>query len=233
MEIKTLASGSTGNSYLIDGKPRLLIEAGIPIRRIKEGLDFQLSTVAGCLCSHVHADHSKAAKDIMKAGIDVYASKETAEALGLSGHRLHVVEAMRPFSVDTWRVLPFPVVHDVPALGFLIAGEGSKIVYISDSAYSPYRFKNVSHYLIEVNYDRQTLRENLARGVIDSHLYKRLLRTHMGLETAVEMLKANDLSRVEEVRVIHLSQGNANEERIKRVLMEATGKPVFIEGGGE
>ncbi len=231
MEIKTLASGSTGNCYLIDGKPRLLIEAGIPIRRIKEGLDFQLSSVAGVLVTHVHADHSKAAKDIMKAGIPCYMGKATAEALGLSGHRLHVVEAMRPFSVGPWRVLPFPVVHDVPALGFLIAGEGERIVYISDSAYSPYRFKGVTRFMIEVNYDKQTLRENLARGVIDSLLYKRLLRTHMGLETAVEMLRANDLSRVEEVRVIHCSQGNANVNRIKRVLQEKFGKPVYIEGG--
>ena len=53
--IKTLASGSTGNAYHIsDGSTSLLIECGIPIAKIKQGLNYRLSGVDGCLISHQH-----------------------------------------------------------------------------------------------------------------------------------------------------------------------------------
>lgn len=55
LEIKQIASGSTGNCYRIsDGKTNLLIEAGITIRKIKEALMFRLSEIEGCLISHEH-----------------------------------------------------------------------------------------------------------------------------------------------------------------------------------
>ncbi len=176
-----------------------------------------------------HADHSKAAKDLLRAGIDCYMSKETAEALGLDGHRVHIVTPNKTFSVGPWRVLPFPVVHDTPgALGFLIEGGSHKVCYITDSAYSPYRYNDVTVFMIEINFDRQTLRQNLAKGIIEMELYKRLLKTHLGLETAIEFFKANDLSKVVEVHVLHLSDTNANEERIKKAIQAVVGCPVYV-----
>ena len=232
MEIKVLASGSGGNCYLIDGEERLLIEAGIPIRKIKEGLNFQLSTVAGCLVSHSHMDHAKAAKDVMRAGITVHMSADTAEDLKLGGeHRLRLVEPLKQIQVGNYTILPFKAVHDAPAMGYLIAGYGEKVLYLTDSSYSPYRFEGLTRILIEVNFDRQTLKENLKRGVVDSYLYQRLLKTHLGLETAVEFFRQNDLSKLREVRVLHISDRNANEERIKKAIQAATGVPVFIAGG--
>jgi phosphoribosyl 1,2-cyclic phosphodiesterase len=53
--IKTLASGSSGNAYHIsDGKANVLIECGIPIAKIKQGLNYRLSEVEGVLISHEH-----------------------------------------------------------------------------------------------------------------------------------------------------------------------------------
>ena len=48
-------SGSAGNLYkLDDGKSEILIEAGLPIKKIRKKLEFKLSEVAGCLISHEH-----------------------------------------------------------------------------------------------------------------------------------------------------------------------------------
>ena len=232
MEIKVLASGSSGNCYLIDGEERLLLEAGIPIRKIKEGLNFQLSTVAGCLVSHGHMDHAKAAKDLLRSSVDCFMSAETAADLNLNGeHRLRLVEPLKQVEIGKWSILPFQAVHDAPALGYLIAGYGERVLYLTDSAYSPYRFEGLTRILLEVNFDRQTLKENLKRGVIDSHLYQRLLKTHLGLETAVEFFKAQDLSKLREIHILHLSSRNANEERIKKAIQAVTGVPVMIAGG--
>ena len=53
--IKTLASGSSGNCYLIsDDTTTLLIECGLTVQKIKQGLKYRLSGVDGCLISHQH-----------------------------------------------------------------------------------------------------------------------------------------------------------------------------------
>ena len=55
IKIKSIASSSKGNLYYItDGETPLLLEAGIPIKKIKEGINFRLSGVRGCLISHAH-----------------------------------------------------------------------------------------------------------------------------------------------------------------------------------
>jgi phosphoribosyl 1,2-cyclic phosphodiesterase len=55
MIIKSIASGSSGNCYKIsDGKTSLLLECGIPIKKIKLGCDFDLSDILGCLVTHEH-----------------------------------------------------------------------------------------------------------------------------------------------------------------------------------
>ena len=55
MEIKVIGTGSSGNCYLVsDGSSKILIECGLPMKKIKEGVEFNLSNVAGCLISHSH-----------------------------------------------------------------------------------------------------------------------------------------------------------------------------------
>jgi phosphoribosyl 1,2-cyclic phosphodiesterase len=55
MEIKVLASGSSGNCYRISNESgAFLIECGLTIRKIKEGLNFRLSEIDFCLISHSH-----------------------------------------------------------------------------------------------------------------------------------------------------------------------------------
>ena len=73
MELKVLATGSKGNCYILTSskKEKLIIECGIGIKKILEGLEFDLNGVCGCLVTHEHKDHSKSIKDIAKRGIEV------------------------------------------------------------------------------------------------------------------------------------------------------------------
>ena len=56
MNVKCLGSGSKGNSHaLYDSAGHiLLLDCGVPIREIKIGIDFQVSKIVGCLCTHSH-----------------------------------------------------------------------------------------------------------------------------------------------------------------------------------
>ncbi|GEN30266.1 phosphoribosyl 1,2-cyclic phosphodiesterase [Cerasibacillus quisquiliarum] len=231
IEIKTLASGSSGNCYHVtDGSTPLLLECGINFRDIQIALDFKTSNLAGCLVSHEHKDHSKGIKDVLKAGIDVYTSQGTAEAEGIKHHRLKVIEPKKAFQIGTWKVLSFDVEHDVnEPLGFLFMNQqGEKLLFATDTYYVRYRFKGLTHIMVECNYSMDILNENIESGRVPQLMKKRLVKSHFSLENVKEFLKANDLSRVQEIHLMHLSDSNSDEERFKREIQELTGKPVYI-----
>ena len=58
------ASSSSANAYLIqsgDSAP-LLIECGIRFKELMKAMDYELSSLAGCLITHAHMDHARSAK---------------------------------------------------------------------------------------------------------------------------------------------------------------------------
>lgn len=231
IDIKPLGSSSAGNAYHItDGYTDLLLEAGIRYKDIQRALNFQTTKIAGCLISHEHGDHCKAVADIVKAGIDVYASQGTLDALGLSSHRAKRIRAKQQLRIGTWTILPFDVQHDVAEpLGFLLANQaGEKLVFITDSYYCRYKFPGLTHIMLECNYSMQILDQNIESGRVPAIMKKRLLRSHFSLENAKDFLLANDLSKVQEVWLLHLSDNNSDEGLFKREIQELTGKPVFV-----
>jgi phosphoribosyl 1,2-cyclic phosphodiesterase len=230
MEIQVLGSGSRGNCYrLVAGSSPLLLEAGLPWNEIQRLCGFKTSELAACLVSHEHQDHARAVSDLLKAGVDCYMSAGTAKALGLSGHRVHLVRALEGFRVGRWTIMPFDTVHDAEEpLGFLLASGEHKLVYATDTAYVRYRFRGLTHIMLEANFSRDLLDENVRSGVVPVEMKVRLLKTHMSLDTAMEFLRANDLSRVEEIYLLHLSDGNSHAERFKREIQGLTGKPVYV-----
>lgn len=237
MRIKVLASGSGGNCYWVsDGQTPLLLECGIRVERIlDDGNGFRLADLGGCLISHEHGDHSKSAAALMHFGVDCYMSQGTANALGLAGHRLKVAESMEPLDLGTWLMVPFDTVHDASEpLGFLMESlmTGEKLLYLTDSAYCRYRFRGVSHLLVECNHSVELLRRNVAEGRFPLEHKNRVLRNHMSIERLLDMLRANDLSAVREIHLLHLSDDNADEAEFKRRIQAATGKPVYVAPAG-
>jgi phosphoribosyl 1,2-cyclic phosphodiesterase len=229
--IKPLASSSAGNCYMVtDGKTNLMLECGLRFKDIQHGLNFQMSSISGCLLSHEHGDHGKSVKDVMKAGIDIYASNGTLGALGISGHRTIPIESKKQFSIGTWNILPFDVQHDVAEpLGFLLSNTvGEKLVFITDSYYCRYKFSGLTHVMLETNYSLRILDENIVSGRVPPGMKNRLIKSHFSLENAKDFLRANDLSKVQEIWLLHLSDTNSDEELFKREIQELTGKLVFI-----
>lgn len=231
IEITPIASSSRGNCYRVsDGSTPLLLECGIPYKEIQKGLNFRLSELAGCLISHEHKDHSKALQDMMKAGIECYMSQGTADALKISGHRIHIIEAKHQFKIGSWTILPFETQHDaVEPVGFLLANSaGEKLLYATDTYYIRYLFKGLTHIAVECNYSLDILRRNVETGVVPKELKNRILKSHFSLENVKQFLLANDLSKVEVIYLLHMSNQNSDAERFKREIKELTGKMVFI-----
>ncbi len=230
MDIQVLASSSRGNCYRVsDGSTPLLLEAGIRFKEIQQKLNFRLSEIAGCLITHEHQDHAKAVKDVMKAGINCYMSYDTAEALGVSGHRVRIAKAREQFQIGTWTILPFDAVHDAKEpLGFLLASGKEKLLFATDTSYIRYRFKGLTHIMIEANYQREILEHGVEEGLVPVVVRNRIRRSHFDLEHLKEFFKANDLCELQEVWLLHLSENNSDEEQFKREIQEIVGKPVYI-----
>lgn len=230
MEIKTLASGSSGNCFTLnDGKTRLLIEAGIPYKKLLQGVDFQLSSYEGCLLTHEHGDHSKAIKDLLHTGINVYTSKGTAQELGVSGFRVKIIPALKPFTVGTFWVIPFDVKHDTTEpFGYVIKSTvtNESLCFITDSYYVPNQFRGVDYFMVECNY----ITDRLMDSDTQPDLKKRLMTSHMSLETCIQFLKAQDLSRCKKIYLTHLSAERGDAGIMKREVMRATGCQVEVCG---
>lgn len=235
IEIRHLASSSSGNAYLITDRmfppEHILIDCGIPFKQLQRMLNHGVSKLVGCLISHEHLDHSKSAVDLMKAGIDVFTSAGTVDVLKLTGHRINRIQPRKQFRMgQRWTILPFEVEHDaVEPFGFLIAHSGGdKLLYVTDSYYVRYKFTGLTHIMVECNYAADILDFNVSKGNVPAPMKKRIRRSHMSIETVKEFLLANDLSMVREIHLLHLSDGNSDAGRFKREIEMLTGKPVYI-----
>jgi len=233
MNIEVIASGSKGNAYLVDdGQTTILIEAGLRLSQLRHKTGAKVLALEGCICSHSHADHSRGIKDLMGMGIDCYMSAEAADSLAISHHhRCHIVTPLTYFTIGTWRgIIPIETKHDAPGtLGFvLITTRGEKLVYLTDTPYSHYRFKGLSHLMIECNYTQEILAWNAQSGDITKAYKLRVMSNHMSLETVKAFLEAHDLDQLRGIWLLHLSDSNADAERFKREVEELTGVPVTV-----
>lgn len=234
LTFKPISSSSSGNAYIVsDGETEILLECGVRFREIQQATGFKTSSLAGCLLTHEHKDHSLAIKEVLRSGINVYTSKGTADALGIQHHRIKTIESRKQFKLGTFTILPFDVEHDVSEpLGFLIQSKnGEKLLFATDTYYIRYRFKGINIIAVECNFSEKILDENIIRGEVPAVLKNRLLRSHFSFENYKEFLKANDLSSVREIWLIHMSDTNSDEELFKKEIRELTGKPVYVAGG--
>jgi len=218
-------SGSTGNLYQVIGDTgQLLIDPGVPIKKIKKALGFKVSDVSACLLTHGHQDHAQAISDVVKMGIDSYLTNETAKHEKISGHRVHIIKPFTQFSVAGFTILPFPTAHDCPgSVGFLIANGPDKLVFATDTFYLRPVFTGLTIIAVECNWSKETLAPGLNAAV-----RKRLYTSHFSLENVIKFLKANDLSKVREIHLLHGSRDNADPDYFRSEIEKLTGKPVYI-----
>ena len=224
-----LGSSSSGNCYILDGeKEALIIEAGIHFPAVKKALDFNLRKVVGCLITHTHGDHSKYVKSIVDSGIYVLALEDVLKARGVEGRQAIAIEEGKGYKLGGFKILPFPAHHDVPCVGYMIEHPiCGKILFLTDSCECDVRFTGLNHILIECNYSEKNLVEAINDGRTLASQRERLHQSHMDLEMCKEILRSTDLSGVQDIVLIHLSDNNSDEEYFVSEIERLTGKAVY------
>lgn len=225
MEIKPIASSSKGNAYLIsDSQTTILIECGLPLKDLKRRTNFTVPcNIAACLVSHLHNDHAKSLKDMLNAGVDCYALKETFEAKGINDHhRAKVIEHEKIFGIGTFIIAPLEMNHDVPCVGFYIYSyvTNEYLLFATDTYLIKHKPQLINYIMIEANYDVKLVEDDAQKN--------RLFKSHMSIETTVQYLKSIDLSNVKKIYLMHLSSRHSDEEDFKRRVQAATGKEVEV-----
>lgn len=219
MILKVIGSGSSGNCYLLKSNTgeTLILEAGVRLLELKKHLDFSLLSVAGCIVTHEHGDHAKYATQYAGAGINIYASKGTLDAIGVRGHRAHPMELMKWRTVGHFDVAAFDVEHDAAEpVGFLIEHkEMGKTLFVTDTHYIKYTMRHLDHLLIEANFSDWILDENVERGSIHQKLADRIRSSHMSLELVGDFIVANMLDPRNTV-LLHLSDSNSDAAEFKQ-----------------
>lgn len=231
MFLKVIGSGSRGNCYLFETDSEVLIwEAGMKLIEVKKALDFDLSKIVGCIVGHIHSDHFSSAKEFVAAGISVYTSQGTIDASGIKSHLLFPVKHKVSFKLGSFTIMPFNIIHDAPEpFGFLIHNEESgMILAFTDTHYLQYTFPNLSQILCESNYSNDIVDAKLIDGSVNAFVRNRVLTSHMEFEVTKDFLRANDLTNVSNIVLVHLSEGNSNEKLFKKEITEITGKQVHI-----
>lgn len=220
MKIRSIGASSSGNCHYVDiAGTKILLDAGISIREIQKELGFITSAIDGILLTHSHKDHSRAIKDLVWKGVDVYAATETLTEIGVRTHRTHIVKAGEWFQLGTVKVLPLEMVHDVETYGYVVDGNGERLLYITDTQYCRFDVKGVTHLIVECNYCNEILRA----ADTNNALKMRIMKSHTSLQTVEKMLNDMDKSRLQHVYLTHLSDNHSDERLFKERVMRLTG----------
>lgn len=238
MRLTVINSNSKGNSYILESSTgeALLLECGVHFSDIKKALQFNLRKAVACLVTHEHKDHCKSVTDVLDAGIPVWASAGTHIAMHTEGHhRSRMIHTDHTVMIGSFKVKAYDIKHDAaqPLCYLLHHPECGTVLFLTDSYYSEYNFKGLNQVIIEANYC-QSILDRKMRDSDNPKLFlrDRVIQSHMSLDTCKKTLQSYDLSGVNNIVLIHLSDSNSDEARFKKEVQEATGKIVHVADAG-
>lgn len=217
IQLRSLASGSTGNAYFVRfGDTRVLVDAGIKLGRIQQGLaDLGgLEALDAVVVTHEHHDHIRGLDALLRARpeLPVFASSGTLRELSLEGRdtrelRPHRAVALGP-QLD---ITGFRVSHDAAeVLGLRFEGFGAAIGFATDlgtwSEATLGALLDVHTLVLESNHDPELLR----RGPYPVFLKRRIsgTRGHLSNAQAAALLERVLHNGLQRVVLAHLSETN-------------------------
>lgn len=221
MKLKCIATGSSGNCYTLTSNigETLILDCGIPIKEIKKGLNWNIMGIQGAVCTHCHSDHSLSLSELRNIGIDVF-HPSVDQNVGVVNFGSFRVQSFDLTTLDGRWTHTNADGSECPCCGFLITHkEMGRMLYITDTNLIKWRFKNINHILLGVNYDKDLIDNEDSAKV--NHVY----RGHMSIDTACNFVKANNSKDLQNVIMCHLSKNNADKdlfiEKMQKVAPQA------------
>lgn len=232
VKICNLASGSEGNvTYIETENHKILLDLGTTVKYIKEKLSelsVALADVDYVFISHVHNDHIKALKNLIK---------KYHPTICLSPIMYSELEDLKNYDnimlyndkviLDDTEIDIIKTSHDTTdSRAFILTSDNKKIVYLTDTGFINTKYfsklSNIDIYLFESNHDV----EMLLHGPYPKWLKDRVLGPYGHLsnkDSSVYLAKLIG-PNTKLIMLMHLSQKNNTEEKalstIKQVFSE-------------
>lgn len=239
MEIRfmSIGSGSCGNCYYIGtGKRGILIDAGIPVKTIRQALkkeNIPFESICGVFVTHDHADHIKSLGVVAsKAMIPVFATKGVHEGITrnycittpIDAQYVRYIEKEQSVDFCDMRITAFEVPHDgTDNVGYCIEIGDKTFCFLTDLGCiteTAAKYINKANYLvIEANYEE----EMLAMGKYPKFLKDRVSSGtgHLSNQVTARFLADNFNEYLKYIWLCHLSEENNHPElAYKAVEME-------------
>lgn len=222
MQIHVLASGSTGNAIFIEMEDtRLLVDAGISTRRIKQSLDklgTNIEDLDGVLITHEHRDHVNGLTTLLKKyQVPAYTRPDTWQSMYCRQVLPDACCRDLPDSLDIGKIKiePFSISHDAAdPVGYRLYAGNHKVSVATDLGFVTPTVKDALSFsdilVLEANHDVTMLKN----GSYPWHLKKRIMsnRGHLANTDAGWTLARLERKTHTHVFLAHLSQENNRPE---------------------
>ncbi len=219
MKILPIASGSTGNSMLLDLEGRkLLIDLGVSASMLKHVLTangYSFDAIDAVLISHTHSDHVKGLSVCMKRiAAPIFMSSSSKDTLMLEQARVLLYSVRTEILPGLW-VTAIRTSHDCPgSIGFKIETEDVCVGYLTDLGCIPESTMDLLYgarcIVIESNHDEEMLRY----GRYPAYLKRRILsdQGHLSNAGCAEAVARFADKGTRNFFLAHLSQENNRPE---------------------
>lgn len=158
--------------YVESDNTKLLIDAGVSLKKIEKGLDtinVSPSSIDGILVTHEHSDHIQSLGNLSKKfNLPVFANSETFDAMPkqtdkISTENINKFKIKQKFSINDIEITPFAIPHDAAnPCGFNISCDDDKISIATDIGHMTNeilkQLEGSKFVLLESNYDTEVLK---------------------------------------------------------------------------
>ncbi len=230
-----LASGSKGNCiYVGTGQTKILIDAGLSLRALKERLDLigvDISEIDAIVLTHEHIDHIKGIETLgCKLGIPILANSDTARAVyEILGQvpKFKIFSTGEAFEYGDIELHPFSIQHDaVDPVAFTLHVGGLKLGVCADLGFATTLVKHqlASCDMLYIESNHQT---SMVHACSRPASYKQRVLSrqgHLSNDQCGELLAAIVHNKLQQVYLAHLSSECNVPEVALKVVSEAIGR---------
>lgn len=213
-----LASGSKGNAlYFGTGKIKLLLDAGLSARAIKERLEsinVGIEEIDAIVVTHDHGDHIRGLSVLAyRLGIPVVANHATAKGIlnafpdkGMP--KFKIFTTGEPFTLGDVELTPFSIPHDTEdPVAFTFQHENKKLGVCTDLGFASTLVKkhlmHCDHLVVEANHDPDLVHKSLRPPVYKQRVLGR--SGHLSNEACSHLLADIAHPKLQSVHLAHLS----------------------------
>ena len=228
MKICNLASGSEGNvTYVETDNHKILLDAGTTIKYIKDQLSelsVNLEDIDYIFITHVHDDHIKALKNIIKKyKPTICLSPQMFSELEYLKYYENILLFDDAVYLDDLTVDIIKTSHDTSdSRSYILKSNGKSMLYMTDTGFINQKYfkkiSNLDFYLFESNHDI----EMLMNGPYPKWLKDRVAGPYGHLsnrDSAIYLAKIIG-PNTKKILLSHLSQHNNTEEKALETLKE-------------